>query len=286
MDTSKRKLNKLIAASNLLEKGDSAVLEKILEFMDLIEDVSEARTTEIESMDEMVTKFEGIKAECEEYLSTMDSSMSSYKDELVSALKETQSMLESKLSAMEKTYKGQLDTVDKRLTGEINAVKASIPTPQDMTVYEAKLDQIKASIPEMPAIIPVTGEEMVRKVNELPTDSDEFKIDKSHIKGIAELEAEIKSLKSRPVGSNASIAGRDLFQDIDLSSQLDGVTKTFNLPAVWNIISVDLSSHPFGALRKGVDFTYTPTSITFTSEIDAATQLSTGQSCILTVVTS
>lgn len=286
MDTSKRKLNKLIAASSIVEKGDTAVIEKLLEMMDLIEDVSEARTTEIESMDEMVTKFESIKAECEEYLSTMDSSMSSYKDELVSALKETQSMLENKLSVIEKTYKGQLDTVDKRLTGEIEAIKSFIPEPQDMTGYEAKLEQIKASIPTIPAIIPVTGEEIVRKVNELPTDNDEFKIDKSHIKGIAELEAEIKSLKSRPVGSNASIAGRDIFQDIDLSSQLNGVTKTFNLPAVWNIISVNLSSFPFGALRKGVDFTYTPTSITFTSEIDAATQLSTGQSCILTVVTS
>lgn len=282
MEISQKKINKLLAAQELLTKGDTAVIEKILEFIDLIENVSEARTLEVENMDEMVKEFENIKKECEECMSGMDESMESYKEELTSKLNEAQALFD-KVTALETTNKNQIDLLDKRFTNEITAVKASIPTPQDMTAYNEELEQIKASIQPNVAI---TGEEIVNKVNDLPTDTDELKIDKSHIKGIAELEAEIKLLKSRTVGSGASIAGRDLFQDIDISSQLDGVTKTFNIQAVWNIISVNLSSFPFGALRKGTDFTYTPTSITFTSEIDAATQLSTGQSCILTVVTA
>lgn len=285
MSISQKDLNKIRAAAAILEKGDMAVVEKLIEFTDLIQAVSESRTLEVDNMDEMVKEFEDIKKECEDCMSEMDDSMDSYKEELTSKLNEAQALLD-KVTELENGNKSQIDLLDKRLTNEITAVKASIPTPQDMTAYNAELKRIEASIPEIPTPVDVTGEEIVNKINELPTDTNEFKIDKSHIKGIAELEAEIKLLKSRPTGSGASIAGRDLFQDIDISSQLNGVTKTFNIPAVWNVISVNLSSFPFGALRKGTDFTYTPTSITFTSEIDASTQLSTGQSCVLTVVTA
>lgn len=302
MELSKKELNKLKAAADIVENGDMAVIQKLIEFIDLIEDMSESRTLEVKDMAEMVDKFEKIKTDCEDYMSNMservysdvkskcedstkeiaESTVKDIRQEITALLSKT----ESKLSAMENIHKGQMDTLYNRLLNEIKIVKASIPKPQDMSGYEEEIRQIKASIPTVPPPVEVTGEEIVQKINELRTDKDELKIDKSHIKGIAELEAEIRILKSRQGGSNPSIAGRDLFQDIDLSSQLDGVTKTFNLPAVWNIISVNLSSFPFGALRKGVDFTYTPTSITFTSEIDAATQLSAGQSCILTVVNS
>lgn len=109
----------------------------------------------------------------------------------------------------------------------------------------------------------------------------EERLDKSAIKG---LEEELKRLSLVKGGISGGIVGRDIVKDIDISDDLDGVTKTFNIPTVWNIISVHLSSFPH-ALRKTTDFTYTPTSITFTSEIDAAKSLKTGDTCVLTVVT-
>lgn len=129
---------------------------------------------------------------------------------------------------------------------------------------------------------PDTGEQIVNKINDLPIDEDRFKIDVSHIKGLEKIEKDITNLKNRPISGGT--LGRDLIKDIDISDQFDGVTKTFNIQAVWYIISVDLSSYPYGSLRKGTDYTWTPTSITFTDEIDASTQLSAGQKCILTVV--
>lgn len=225
MDISQRKLNKLMAASNIIEKGDTAVIEKLLEFMDLIEDVSEARTTEVESMNEMVTKFESIKSECEEYMSTMDSSMSSHKDELMSALNEVQSMLETKLSTMEKTYKGQLDTVDKRLTGEINAVKASIPSPQDMTAYTAELDQIKASIPTMPVIPPSDTPEQVR--DKLETLKGDDRLDKSAIRGLDE---ELKSIKSIKGTTSGGMFGMKQMRMVSFSFTGNDSDTVFYLP--------------------------------------------------------
>ena len=99
---------------------------------------------------------------------------------------------------------------------------------------------------------------------------------------IKQLKEDMKKQKSRVMGGG--ITGRDLFKDIDISTQLDGVTKTFNIQAVWYIIDVDLSSFPYGALRKTIDYTWTNKTITFTDTIDAATQLAAGQSCIIKAV--
>lgn len=128
---------------------------------------------------------------------------------------------------------------------------------------------------------PDTGKEIVDKINALEIEP-ELQIGVEHIKDLKKF---VKKYAPSNQNITAGIIGRDIIKDIDISAQLDGVTKTFNLPAVWNIISVNLSSFPYGSLRKSIDFTYTPTSITFTSQIDASTQLATGQSCILTVVT-
>lgn len=144
-------------------------------------------------------------------------------------------------------------------------------------IVEEVLAKIK--LPEYKEVVLDGGKEIVDKINELPTDNDDDKIDVSHIKGLKKF---VKENQTQMIGGG--ITGRDLFKDIDLSDSLDGVTATFNIQAVWNIINVSLSSYPYGALRKGVDYTWTPTSITFTSEIDPATQLSAGQKCILTVV--
>lgn len=289
MELSQKKINKLIAIQALVQKGDEAVIEKILEFNDTLEDLLETYGTEIENVRQTISDIQGLKSEIETYVSTKDTELSDKLSEMPTQLDTLKSMLEDKMSEGEMSHKEhamKMEATVAKLASEIGAIKASIQEMPNMSEYDVKLEQLKASIPPTLPPVEVTGEEIVSKINDLPTKTDEFKIDKSHIKGIAELEAEIRLLRSRPSGSGASIAGRDLFKDIDISSQLDGVTKTFNLPAVWNIISVNLSSFPFGALRKGIDFTYTPTSITFTSEIDAASQLSTGQSCILTVVTS
>lgn len=123
----------------------------------------------------------------------------------------------------------------------------------------------------------------VRDGLELLPEGEKLKID-----AIQDLRKELDEVKKRQsqinVGGISQAAARDLVKDIDLSSQLDGVTKTFNIQGVWNVISVSLDSFPYGALRKNIDFTWTPTSVTFTSTIDAATQLASGQKCILTVI--
>lgn len=182
--------------------------------------------------------------------------------------------LESKLSAFEDRINSKLNDVQEKADSLVSGQDAD-----EEKIVEDVLARIK--LPEYKETVLDTGEQIVDKINDIPLDDEDHKIGIEHIKG---LRKEIDAIKSRSQIVGGGIVGRDVFKDIDISSQLNGVTKTFNIQAVWNILTVDLSSFPH-ALRKGVDFTWTPTSITFTSEIEASTSLATGQTCILTVVT-
>lgn len=70
----------------------------------------------------------------------------------------------------------------------------------------------------------------------------------------------------------------------DLSSQLDGNTKTFVLGTHFGITQVDSSSAPFGAFREGVDYNEVGKTIVFTDAVDAPSMLAAGQSLIVKVL--
>lgn len=164
--------------------------------------------------------------------------------------------------------------VDKTLEAKIKEINTVLSRLND----EKSLDreQIKKEIIEL---IPnrETAEDIRDKLELL---EGEERLNISAINGLEEI---LDELKRRPAGINGGIVGRDIVDHIDISDDLDGSTKTFNIAAIWNIISVHTSSFPH-ALRPTIDYTWTPTSITFTDEIDAASTLASGQTVILTVV--
>lgn len=229
MDIPQKELNRFKAAADIVQKGDMAVLERLIEFQDLIESVSEARTGELENMNEMVTEFEDIKKECEDCMEEMDSSMDSYKEELSSKLNEVQSLLD-KVYAIENTNKGQIDSLDKRLTGEINAVKASIPTPQDMTAYNAELERIKASIPEIPAIPPPETPGQLRdKLESIKEEKEKQSIDSiGFLRG--ELNKLDKSISNVYSGRSGGMFGMKQMRMVSFSFSGNDVTTVFYLP--------------------------------------------------------
>ena len=175
-----------------------------------------------------------------------------------------------------KGEKGDRGEKGKSVTGKTGGVGATGKTGDDGK--DADTTQIiktvieKVQLPDL-----LTPDETIDTINE-PTDK---LIKLERIEGLEEALRK----KGQGVQAGGVISGRELFKDIDISSQLDGSTKTFDIAVVWNIISVDLSSYPYGSLRKGTDYSFTPTSITFLDPIKANRQLKAGQRCILTVVT-
>lgn len=107
---------------------------------------------------------------------------------------------------------------------------------------------------------------------------------KLKIEAIGYLRKELDELKKLArakaivVGSGGSSGGGRIVKSYDLSSFLNGVTKTFSLPAFYRIISVHSTSFPF-AFRESVDWTSDASAmtITFTSEISASSTLASGQ---------
>lgn len=126
-------------------------------------------------------------------------------------------------------------------------------------------DELKPKIPEKPRIATVEGLK----------------------KALRDIRKELKKLKKQKVVYTGTSVGQGggIVKAYDLSSSLDGSTKLFQLPVFWRVISVQSSSFP-NAFRLTTDYTVDGSAftLTFTSEIHAASTLSSGQT--ITVIYS
>lgn len=144
--------------------------------------------------------------------------------------------------------------------------------PED--VVPLVMEQIK--LPEYEKfILEDKGAQIVGLINDLEI-TPELQIDAKHIKNLPKFEQRIVN----------SVAKKGEVLYYDLSSQLDGSTKTFSLPAFYKIIDVRSSSAPF-AFIQGTDFTVDGSAMTisFTAQIDATITLATGQTLYILYTT-
>ena len=148
----------------------------------------------------------------------------------------------------------------------LNALKSQVPSEEKIK------EKVEGDLPQFGEKF-VDGIMLLEEGNRLPIEAVDGL--EEALKAIQKIKGEIKYV---PNGSS----GGGIVKAYDLSSSLDGSTKTFALPAFWRIISVHLSSFP-NILRPTVDFTSDAgaMTITFTSEIDAASSLASGQTLII-----
>lgn len=204
-------------------------------------------------------------------------------DEINNYISKIESGLD-KITSESKTYtdeqvKSMLDKYAK-IVSEIKDIKDTMPSMPDLSDINSKIEQAYNKFEEIENRKPEEIKpEFIRDQLELI----EVEEEKLKIEAIGFLRKELDDLKAKissiSFGGNTAFVGGGGRQvrSYDLSSQLDGVTKTFNLPAMYRIISVHSSSTPF-TFRQTTDYTWTTTSITFTSEVNAETTLNTGQS--------
>lgn len=231
---------------------------------------------------------------------------------ILKLIKDVQATLSSNVSSVEKDFAEKIKEVSESLTESENALEKMLADNKKESAENFELvdDEIKkiykaiSSIPQFDSSeikkeisdIYVLVEKLSKKVGDIkmPTPEEtrdalekldgEDRLDVSAIKGIEalfkRLFAQMKpTSKAIFVGGGGNGGGR-IVKAYDLSSQLNGVLKTFALPSNWRVISVQASSFP-NTLRPTVDYTFTSSSITFTSEIDAGSTLATGQTLIV-----
>lgn len=221
----------------------------------------------------------------------------------IELLKELRIYLEDKLASEHSEFKKEvlrllIEKVSFETEKAINPLKnklARLEEKPDLALVERKIKdlestfnkilsaEIKSVKKEIPEQIIETPETVREKLEAL---QGEKRLDKKAIKGLQEeletLKKEVKEA-SKTVNITGSVGGGTRAASVqfhDLSSQLDGVTKTFTLPKFKKIIGVWASSAPW-VFRPTVDYTLSGNAITFTSEIEAASILATGQSVIV-----
>ena len=255
-----------------VKKGDF-----IKHFKKVIDHVKEMKKKNMEDMERIS------KALTEASKNVKNTTQSDFK-----ALKESITALNEKnLSGLNKSLEKKIMDVDRKLT-EIRNGEDGKDADEEMVIAEV-LNKLKKelTLPEIVDVkkdLPKMGNE-IRDALELLQDED--RLDVSAIKG---LEKKFKELDKRMSGMSTAIyqqggssSGGKVVKALDLSDQLDGSTRVFNIQNVWRVISVHLTSSPT-IMREGVDYNWSAgnSTITFTSEVSDLA-LSSGQSLIIVV---
>ena len=198
---------------------------------------------------------------------------------------------EQLLKIVLKVEENQIKKIDKKLN-EVRDGEDGYTPRKGIDYFDGKLGDKGETGPPGESIVGPPGEpgkdgspdtsEDIRNKLELLEDDERLKIDA--IKDLREELDELKRLRGgKMMGVPYSAAtGGGIVKAHDLSANLDGTTKTFNLPAFWRVISVHLSSFP-NILRPTIYFTTDASlmQLTFTDEIDAPTSLAAGQSALI-----
>ena len=167
--------------------------------------------------------------------------------------------------------------------------KLEIANLIDVPIIEKVVERTEV-VKEQPIITEITKQETkeVAKYEEPLAIADklntlEEKVDRKVIKGLDKelfaMKKNISEAKRQKGGGGGSGGGGYPVKTYDISSQLNGVLKTFTIPRNKYVIDVKIGTIP--PLRPIIDYTYNTTSVTFTEEIDPTTYLSAGLSAIV-----
>lgn len=242
--------------------------------------------------DSVVSITKEIKNLTQRELNIIKSTVNSVLSSIDNRSKEALSEIDQKANDF---YKNQLLKLNSEYSKKIKAIDEKMDAVKDG--QDADEEAIKSSViaevtPKIQEDIykkfendlkPITANVILDKVREKP-EGERWDIE--DVNGLQKLLSELK--RSKGGYGLSGLAVKNSVMVYDLSSSLNGVTTTFTLPAFWRITSVDLSSFPNGALRPTIDYTTSAgnSTITFTSEINPSTSLSSGQTCIITYVSA
>ena len=181
--------------------------------------------------------------------------------ELTEKVERVEERMKAIHAKMEKKTTNEIDIVVRKVYETIEEVKDLIPPSTDLSSLESKVVDIEKKIPTIPDEI---TPEIVK--NKLESLEGEDRLDKSSIKGLDE---ELKRLDSKPTGSRGGARKITYVKRYNLTSQLNGVLKTFTLPAdTIEVIGVWGTEFPIN-FNPGTDWTFSGRTLTLTSEVSA-----------------
>ena len=229
MEISPKQLNKLKTAAKIVEKGDFAIIEKILEFEDFIEELIENYNGDKEKISELLEEYKELKSSYEDYVQELvnKSSERNIDDKLSQTSERLMSELNTSINENINTLKGLFE---KRLgnTETINNIKQN-EMLRDLEDIKEEIDELSESIPEDVDLSVVNAlNDRVLKIEERLSKDISKEIDDK----LEELSDELKKyIDSRPkteVTSRPFIGGRVGLQVYNSSTKVNTKVNEIN----------------------------------------------------------
>ena len=197
-----------------------------------------------------------------------------------------QKLVEESTEALKKENETTGGDLKAEFSRELSRAKSELKELENAT--QQRLQQVRDGIDGKDADEELIREKVVKELSGVFKSKDkEINRLQDQVDKLRELTTRLKDWASKGGGRviYGGVMRHSTVKNIDISGDLDGSTKTFSIEPVRSVISVACSSFPH-ILRPTIDYTMNArnTKITFTSEIDAASTLATGQTVILTVV--
>lgn len=217
-----------------------------------------------EAMEKAIDEF---RSEAEQMTKTLIEEVQTKIEEVQIKVNESESYVRSlKPSKGDKGDTYTLTDLDKKEIGR----KITVP------IVEKVIEKTEV-IKELPIVkevaLPIEGKEIVDKVNELPI-QPKFQIDWKHIKGIPQ-----KLYDERKISGRLGRGTGHMGQIATLTSELNGSTKIFTIPANRRVILVVGTSAPF-YFTPTTDYTVSGidnVTLTFTDNVNASVALAEDQ---------
>lgn len=249
--------------------------DKLQKLTDILKTVNEGltRTEFVDAFKAVLKIIKDVKDTNTQEWDSIHRAMQKIPDKMMSEMMSSMSATEKK---MVKDCTSQLESMIK--VGEDRFSKIELNVKLLQSDRQNVIDDTLSQVPKQE---PLDSSEQIRNKLESITEEDK-KLGISAISHLEERLDEIKKIKGSVQYVPSGVSGGGIVKAYDLTSQLNGVLKTFALPAFWRVISVHSSSTP-NAFRPTTDYTTDASAmtITFTDQIDAGSTLATGQTLLV-----
>lgn len=169
-DLDDKQKRKLLAAAEIVDRGDLAVLSKILEFEDFLEKYQADK----EGMDTVLSRLEEVKSLCAD----SDNKIIAEVNKVLASLEIS---LTARITVSQGTSAEQFATLKASLATQLEEIRASVPSMPDLSFYADRLIEIEQKIPEIKETVLDTPIELRDKLEAL---NDDERLDRSAVKGL------------------------------------------------------------------------------------------------------
>lgn len=176
--------------------------KKLEQIVNLVESDKITRTEFAQLFSSFVTVVKELKTNIESKIDDSSSENNNAIKDVAYSLSELELKLRDLVNTSERSSLVKIKDLSQRFFQEINRVESLIPEVKDFTQEISNLERIINEIPaQVPQVIE-TGETIVDKINSIEDDSEEVKIDASHIRNLPK---SVERIVERIGGGGASM---------------------------------------------------------------------------------